>query len=436
MKVDLQRFRKDGYLILKNVVPPERLDDLRLSVELMVDREKAKSVAKRKDDEPRGGAWYQNPQPRLSLDSVDAQTAVVIDFCHGETTYGVSQQLMQAPETALTGFGALCSGLIDYGNTDWHRDASSAEQAPVSGMQLDLMENAPGYVQWNIALYEDDVFWIVPGSHKQPTSESQRRQLLLDPKSPLEGGIPAALCPGDGIVYPNVMMHWGSTYTSKLRRTIHLGYRSFGGNIFPYAHQLDWYHNDGFLKYVSAESRAHFERSAEHYVKERDQIEATFRAMIDRDEPVFRSRLATLHPGATGRMVSVVLLCRIANKIVLLHKPNLARMSIEERKPHIDGSPPAYYSEDMARRFTPDQATVLEQRFAKLNERLQQDADRVHQRYAEIYADLKPDADRPPDFESRPLRTFNNEMPQDFDVDEFVGSWEENHPRRNPSPSD
>ena len=47
MKVDLQRFRKDGYLILKNVVPPERLDDLRLSVELMVDREKAKSVNRR-----------------------------------------------------------------------------------------------------------------------------------------------------------------------------------------------------------------------------------------------------------------------------------------------------------------------------------------------------------------------------------------------------
>lgn len=59
---------------------------------------------------------------------------------------------------------AICSGLIDSGYTDWHRDASSAEQAPLSGMQQDLMENAPGYVQWNIALYEDGVFWILPGA--------------------------------------------------------------------------------------------------------------------------------------------------------------------------------------------------------------------------------------------------------------------------------
>ena len=425
MKVDLQQFREDGYLILKNVVPPERLDDLRLSVELMVDREKTRSAAECKDGEKRGGAWYQNAQPRLGLDSVDAQTADVIDFCLGETTYGVSHQLMQAPATSLTAFGALCSGLIDYGYTDWHRDASSAEQAPLSGMQLDLVENAPGYVQWNIALYEDEVFWILPGSHQQPTSEAQRRQLLLDPKSQLEGGVPARLNPGDGIVYPNLMMHWGSTYTSKLRRTIHLGYRSFGGDIFSYHHHLDWYHNDGFLQYVSAKARAHFERFAEYYTKERDQIEATFCAVINGDEPAFRKRLAMLHPGAEGRMVSVVLLCRIANKIVLLHRPDFARMSVEERKPYIDGSPPAYYAEDLARRFAPDQAIVLEQRLAMLNARLQQDADRVHQRYAEICADLKPDADGSPNFESRPLRTFNNEMPGGFDVDEFVESWEE-----------
>ena len=425
MEVDLQKFRHDGYLVLRNVVPPERLDEMRLSVELMVDREKVRSAAQRQDGEPPGGAWYQSAQPRINLDSIDAQTAGVIDFCLGETTYGVSHQLMQAPATAFTAFGALCSGLIDYGYTDWHRDASSAEQAPLSGMQLDLMENAPGYVQWNIALYEDDVFWILPGSHKQPTSEAQRRQLLLDPGSALEGGIPVELGVGDGVVYPNVMMHWGSRYTSRLRRTIHLGYRSFGGDIFPYLHQLDWFHSDGFLHYASVEARAFFARSAEQYGKERDQIEATLGAVIEGDEAAFRECLATLHPGAPGRMVSVVLLCRIANKIVSLHKAEIARMSVEERRPLIDGSPPVYYSEDMARRFTADQATALEQRLAKLNQRLQQDTDRVHQRYAEIYADLKPDADGPPNFESRPLRTFNSEMPSGFDVDEFVESWKE-----------
>ncbi len=422
MQVDLQKFRQDGYLILKNVVPPQQLDELRLSVELMVDREKAQSTANRQNGEPRGGAWYQSIQPRLDLNSISAQTADVIDFCLGETTHGVSQQLLQAPHAALTTFGALCSGLIDYGYTDWHRDASSAEQAPLGGMQMDLMENAPGYVQWNIALYEDDVFWVLPGSHKQPTTEAQRRQLLLDPKAQLEGGVPAVLQPGDGVVYPNLMMHWGSTYTSKLRRTIHMGYRSFGSDIFPYIHYLDWYHNDDFLQYVSPSARTHFEHIAPLYDAERNQVEATLRAIAAGDDEAFRQHLATLHPGANGRIVSTILLCRLANKIVQLHQPDLARLSAAERRPLIDGSPPACYVEDLAQRFTPDQATALEQRLAPLNARLQQDAERVHQHYAQVYADLKPNAPVP-NFESRPLRTFNHDMPAEFDVDEFIESW-------------
>ena len=372
MHVDLQQFRGEGYLILRNVVPPERLDAMRLAIEWMVDREKARSATARQPGDPLGGAWYESAQPRLTMNSIDAETADVIDFCLGETTFGVSAQLMQAPVTALTAFGALCSGLIDYGYTDWHRDASSAEQAPLSGMQADLMANAPGYVQWNIALYEDDVFWILPESHKQPTNEAQRRQLMLDPKVPLKGGIPVELQPGDGIVYPNLMMHWGSQYTSRLRRTIHLGFRSFGGQIFSYHHHLDWYHADGFLQHASPETKARFTHWAECYDREQDQIEATFRTLIARDEPKFRTCLAELHRGEFGRMVSVVLLCRIANKVVFLHRPEIAQMSVQERKPLIDGSPPASYSEDMAQRFTAAEAEALQSRLAALNERLQQ----------------------------------------------------------------
>ena len=157
-------------------------------------------------------------------------------------------------------------------------------------------------------------------------------------------------------------------------------------------------------------------------IKSANQIETLFRALIARDEPKFRTCLAELHPGEFGRMVSVVLLCRIANKVVFLHRPEITQMSVQERKPLVDGSPPANYAEDMAQRFTTVEAEALQSRLAVLNERLQQDEARVHQHYSDIYADLRPAAD-PPNFESRPLRTFNSEMPEGFDVDEFVSSW-------------
>ena len=57
MHVDLQQFRHQGYLILRNVVPPERLDAMRRAIEWMVDREKARSVAARQPGDPLGGAW-------------------------------------------------------------------------------------------------------------------------------------------------------------------------------------------------------------------------------------------------------------------------------------------------------------------------------------------------------------------------------------------
>ncbi|MBT4096169.1 MAG: hypothetical protein HOM68_01835 [Gemmatimonadetes bacterium] len=44
MKVDLEKFRDQGYLIVENAVPPDQLQDLRLSVELMVDGEKARDA--------------------------------------------------------------------------------------------------------------------------------------------------------------------------------------------------------------------------------------------------------------------------------------------------------------------------------------------------------------------------------------------------------
>ena len=98
----------------------------------------------------------------------------------------------------------------------------------------------------------------------------------------------------------------------------------------------------------------------------------------------FRAALARLHPSEAGRMVAVVLMCRIANKVIRLHRPQIARMSVAERRPLIDGSPPAHYAEDMARRFSADEAGALQRRFAELNRRLEADREASHRPHQEI----------------------------------------------------
>ena len=42
------------------------------------------------------------------------------------------------------------------------------------------------------------------------------------------GGVPVELRAGDGVIYSNFLIHWGSDYTTKLRRTLHGGHAIFG----------------------------------------------------------------------------------------------------------------------------------------------------------------------------------------------------------------
>ena len=76
---------------------------------------------------------------------------------------------------------------------------------------MDMIRNAPGYVQWNIPLYDDDVFWVVPRNHRRPNTIEEHQHLLTQPQKPISGGIPVELKAVDGVVYSHIILHWGST---------------------------------------------------------------------------------------------------------------------------------------------------------------------------------------------------------------------------------
>ena len=423
MKVDPQQLLEDGYIILPQVVPPDQLDDLRASVDLLVTRHQVISASNRKPGEPPGGVWQSARQPRVEIDTVvDEITANVLEFCLGENTLGVSHQLMRGKETTPTNLQVMCSPIRDYGYTDWHRDIDAMEQTPLDGLQSDLVANAPGYVQWNIALYDDDVLWIVPGSHRRSDTEEQKRQLLADPCVPLPGSVQVKLKAGDGVVYPNIIMHWGSIYGSKLRRTIHLGYRTFGGPILPHVHFHHWDHSLAFTERLPAHLRSSFAHYAELHEREIGQIESVLRSIIDKDRNAFLAGLAELHPGHEGKIVCVMLLCRLAAKIHKLKRPEVASRPYAERERLLAGPVSHEYYEKLASRFTVQEAGNLHTRCARLSSILEAGAEECHERHGALAAELLPAGRPAPDFHSRPLRTFYTEMP-DFEVEDFIESW-------------
>jgi ectoine hydroxylase-related dioxygenase (phytanoyl-CoA dioxygenase family) len=390
MNVNPQQLLDNGYVVLREVVPPERLEGLRNSFETLVERQKSIWARDRKPEDPPGGIWETNHQPRLSFHTVvDEETASAVEFCLHENTMGVCRQLMRAPEAGAQQFSLMCSPVRDHGPAPWHRDIHPIDQAPLFGLQEDLMVNAPGYLQWNIPLYDDNVLWVVPGSHRRPNTEEENRSLLENSRAPVPGSIPVELKAGDGVVYANTILHWGSNYSSKLRRTIHLGFRAFGGPIYPYVPR---FHNDlSFTRHLSLEAQATFQRHGKLYAEECNRIEAVFRAIISKDADAFRAGLASLHPGEQGRMVCVVLLSKLVYKIRF--KPSGYGPDISQH-------------EVLGPRFSPAEVETLWARFAPLDARLQSDT--------EQYV---------PGFQSRPMRYFFYEMPANFGIEEFIVSW-------------
>ena len=103
MQVNPQQLLDDGFIILRQVVPPEQLDSLRASYETIVERQHRIWAGELDWDVP-VAMDYKSKQPRIVLYAVvDAATADTVEFNLHAHTLGVSRQLMQAPEAAPVG---------------------------------------------------------------------------------------------------------------------------------------------------------------------------------------------------------------------------------------------------------------------------------------------------------------------------------------------
>ena len=55
----------------------------------------------------------------------------------------------------------------------WHRDFYPQRCAPLDSYANDIKETGPRYIQWNLSLYDDEVLWVVPGSHVRAASPEE-----------------------------------------------------------------------------------------------------------------------------------------------------------------------------------------------------------------------------------------------------------------------
>ena len=404
MKIDRNQFLEEGYVILRNVIPADELEALRASYEILVERQKVIWAQERNPDDPPGGVWEASAQPRLLLhqsplvDQIDEDTASAVEIWLHENTQGASSELLGVSDAAVTEMMLMCNPVRDRGPAHWHRDLYPPYGAPLQGYVDDITESGPRYVQWNLCLYDDEVLWVIPGSHTRLNTARENELLRTNRHIPFPGSVQTHLNAGDGVAYILPILHWGSNYSTKMRRTIHGGFSTF-----------TQYENQSYMKHLSTSAQATFDR----WIQRSDQMithtESILRATIKKDAAAYHAALEKLHPGRgeRGKMLSTVYLSKIAKRVYDCKHSDFENLSQETRSSMIRSHPiTLQWGLPLADRFSFEEARTLWDRFKPVDVRIQSDVENAA-----------------PGYENRPSRYHFNEMPTDFSVEDFTASW-------------
>ncbi|MCY3760373.1 MAG: phytanoyl-CoA dioxygenase family protein [Gemmatimonadetes bacterium] len=405
MKVDRDRFLEEGYLILRQVIPPSDLERVRAASERLLEKQKEAWRRDRDPGDPPGGQWEISSQPRVTVQdiagSVDAGCIPCIEIWHHENIQGVSSELLGVADAGVTEMMMMCSPVRDHGtggHRGWHRDLYPPFSAPVQAFAEDILENGPRYVQWNIPLYDDDVLWVMPGSHKRLNTAEENRLLAGDERVPFPGGVQTDLKAGDGVVYILPILHWGSRYDRTLRRTLHGGF-----STHTQVRDLS------YAEHLSAPARERFERWNRRSGRTQDLTEAALRAAIAGDGARYREVLDQLHPGrgARGEALTTVYMSKSARRIYDLRGPGAGKVPESRRNMALFEHPiTLHWGGEFAGRFCPEEAEALWERLRPVEEGVQAEEELA-----------------PPGYEDRPSRYYFYEMPAGLDIAAEIDRW-------------
>ena len=412
MRVDRDKFMEQGFLILRNVIPPDKLESMRAGCETILDRQKAVWASERGPNDPPGGQHDMVRQPRVHMERpglIDEETAnVVEDFWVADETLDIASQLLCNPQPNVTSMMMMCNPVRDYpGGTGWHRDVHPTDMAPMDALAADFVENGPRYTQWNVPMYDDSVLWVVPGSHRRRNTDRENTEFMKDMAGYSEvsnerlqnaaEGIAVELNAGDGVVYSNFLLHTGSNYTTKKRRTLHGGHAIFGQ-----------YPEMGFADSLAPAAREKFETFARRGEEMKDATEAALRGVIAKDAPGYRAALESLPPGAGphGKTVLTIYLSKAALHIRALKDPGFDTTAESRSRASSTHEITLNWGPDFADRFTDEESSVLWARFETLDAMLQGDEEMFE-----------------PSFQSGPIRYYFSDLPDGVDTESFIAGW-------------
>ena len=158
-----QEIIDQGFVRVRQAIGSERLEPLRETTELFLQRARAQTPG----DRNIGWDNHRVPHPGL-YDFIDGDTNALFDALLSAPLLAVNCQLMGAESAGLNSASLFTEPARKLKKRfQFHRDFSPTASLPLCGLQADCQANVPGHLTWNFALYDDASLWVVPGSNKR-----------------------------------------------------------------------------------------------------------------------------------------------------------------------------------------------------------------------------------------------------------------------------
>ncbi|MBW7453290.1 phytanoyl-CoA dioxygenase family protein [Paenibacillus sepulcri] len=273
---EIERYKEDGILVLKGMVPPEKLPEYRNAYERMVEKVQADPDRRKKY-----GARFIGKTNNHSHELDEASKAecwgadfllhpelyepVFTDYLENERLINSVKSLL-GPDIGLYGLKAIWSPASVTYDLRWHRDGRQDVYSTDGGIP-------PGWLQFNTALYREESFRVVRGSHRRPlTDEENARYGTVEE---VAGEEVCALEAGDVMFMHQAVLHRGRADASSRRRALHyiLARTDFSVGRRRLEQFKGWYENLGLEEKLGPSSKLLFENFFSWKDKAFDDIE-------------------------------------------------------------------------------------------------------------------------------------------------------------------